>query len=296
MGERKDTLRSMLASQVTGIRGFSEALLAIASSIDFSATTGPLIKEISSSASKIIDSYNDSAKISARSMAEVFSKSLTPNSFGFSAKIAAGSLIEVLEQSRIADTVARSSTLGVSTFAESLQRVLQSFDLGQIEVSEKGNLVYDGCEYSEDELTMELDSQIELINNPKTPKTLKENFELLKRKIWLILLILHIYTVIPDFVDKTSWYKENIPNLTALFKNHDQEEREHCAYVIKEKAILRKNADPTSSRVAKLLYDTRLKIIADIPRWYEVVYEGEDGNVLRGWISKVSVEETWEVN
>lgn len=62
-------------------------------------------------------------------------------------------------------------------------------------------------------------------------------------------------------------------------------------YTIKEKSYIRAEANAKSGILATLVYDTKLEILEDIPRWYKVKYIDETGTETEGWISKISVEE-----
>lgn len=64
---------------------------------------------------------------------------------------------------------------------------------------------------------------------------------------------------------------------------------ETFAYVIRDSAILRESADSKSPQIVRVLYDTKLRVISEVPRWVQVEYIDEEGNLLIGWISKISV-------
>lgn len=54
--------------------------------------------------------------------------------------------------------------------------------------------------------------------------------------------------------------------------------------------MLRQEANSKSKVLQDLPYDTRLEIVDEIPRWYQVRYVDETGKEITGWISKISVE------
>ena len=155
--------------------------------------------------------------------------------------------------------------------------------LDEVDFSDDNSLIPDGKSYSEEELNQELREQIELVKKEKQP--LREKFEHLKQKLWLVLLVLQIVLTIPDIPQKIQFYRDLISTASEI-----QEEASIICFTIKERAYLRESAASDAPKIIVLPYDTALEIVKDIPRWYQVKYVDENGVEYIGWISKISVE------
>lgn len=178
----------------------------------------------------------------------------------------------------------RAIASSISTFdAEYIANAGDYAVLDEVDFSEDNSLIYDGKSYSEEELNQELHRQIELVKKEKQP--LREKYEHLKQKLWLVLLVLQIVLTIPDVPQKIQFYKELVWTASEI-----QEETSKICFTIKECAYLRESAASDAPKIIVLPYDTALEIVKDIPRWYLVKYVDENGVEYIGWISKISVE------
>lgn len=162
--------------------------------------------------------------------------------------------------------------------------MVRGFDFSSISYGE-GILIYDGQEYTTAELNAELDNEIALV---KTHKSVPEIFDEFKKKYWVITLIIYILLWIPDVSDKIEYYTEKIKTVISILSSQDMYE-ETFAYVIKDSAVLRESAGSKSPQIIRLLYDTKLRVVSEVPRWVQVEYIDDEGNSFIGWISKISV-------
>ncbi len=173
----------------------------------------------------------------------------------------------------------------VAAAQSNLVDMARGFDISLLSFGE-GTLIYDGQEYTIDELGTELDNEIAIVEKHKT---IPEKFEDAKKKFWLIVLIIYIVSVIPEVAEKVEWYTEKIQAAISILGLQEETSADVFAYVIKDSAVLRESANSKSPQIIRLLYDTKLQVISDIPRWYEVEYIDDEGNSVIGWISKISV-------
>lgn len=196
---------------------------------------------------------------------------------------AADQLSKILKLYQTPDIVSRmdSALSQLASFDSSILEAARSFDFSGVEVHDDGVIIYDGVEYGTEEITAELNSQIEIAKKP----TLREKFKSFQQRIWLLLLVLDIIMFLPQVPETVEFYCDTVAQIQKLC-----EERSHICFTIKESSILREEASSTATRILYLPYDTPLEIIEDIPRWYQVKYTDEDGIEIIGWISKISVE------
>ena len=171
----------------------------------------------------------------------------------------------------------------LATFDTALLEKAHQFDWSRIEISDDDVITFDGVDYTPEELTAELSSEVAIAQKDKL--TLREKVEWLEKKLWLLLMILNMLMTLPDVPEKIEFYCNTVAQIQEIY-----EEKSHICYTIKERSILREEASSTAARILYLPYDTPLEIIADIPRWYQVKYTKEDGTEIIGWISKISVE------
>lgn len=170
-----------------------------------------------------------------------------------------------------------------------LQDIAQEFfeaakklDITDIDAGED-SITYNGVEYSQGELSQELDKEIDAAKHPDL--TVREKFEQLKQKWWLLLLILNLIIAIPDVPEKVEFYNKVINEMQATVTQQSR-----ICFTIKEKSYLRDGPSSSAKKVLTLLYDTPLEIIENIPRWYQVKYTDANGEEIIAWISKISVE------
>lgn len=162
--------------------------------------------------------------------------------------------------------------------------IVRGFDFDSISFGED-TLIYDGQEYTAAELSAELDNEITLV---QTHKSVPELYDEFKKKYWVIAFIIFILLALPDVSDKIEYYTDKVKAVISILSSQDTH-AETFAYVIRDIAILRESADSKSPQIVRVLYDTKLRVISEVPRWVQVEYIDEEGNLLIGWISKISV-------
>lgn len=167
------------------------------------------------------------------------------------------------------------------SFDPSIFEAAKSLDFSDIEVHDDGAITYDGVTYDSEKIAAVLDTQIEVAKKP----TLREQFEALKQRLWLLLFILSIIMFLPQVPETVEFYCDAVAQIQDIL-----EEKSRICFTIKERSTLREDASSAATRIMYLPYDTPLKIIDDIPRWYQVTYTDENGTEITGWISKISVE------
>ena len=167
------------------------------------------------------------------------------------------------------------------SFDSAILETAKSLDLSDIEIHDDGAITYDGVRYDSERIATVLDTQIEVAKKP----TVREQFEALKQRLWLLLLILNIIMFLPQVPETVEFYCDAVAQMQDIL-----EEKSRICFTIKERSILREEASSTAARIRYLPYDTPLEIISDIPRWYQVTYTDENGAEITGWISKISVE------
>ena len=167
------------------------------------------------------------------------------------------------------------------SFDPSIFEAAKSLDFSDIEVHDDGAITYDGVTCDSEKIAAVLDTQIEVAKKP----TLREQFEALKQRLWLLLFILSIIMFLPQVPETVEFYCDAVAQIQDIL-----EEKSRICFTIKERSTLREDASSAATRIMYLPYDTPLKIIDDIPRWYQVTYTDENGTEITGWISKISVE------
>lgn len=146
-----------------------------------------------------------------------------------------------------------------------------------------GTLSYNDKVYNKESLKEEFSKEIECIE--KNDNSLYEKKEKFIKKYWLLIFIFHIiFIIIPNFPETYHFYDESLSYISNLFNNT------MFCFVIKEKAAIRSEANSNSKIIKIVLYDEKLEIISDVPRWYQVKYIDENGMQYIGWISKISIE------
>ena len=158
-----------------------------------------------------------------------------------------------------------------------------AIDLSEFQLEDNGNLYYDGIQYSPEEVTAELEKQVKIVKAEKP--ALREKFEALKQKLWLVLLIINLLLLLPDIPEKVEFYNDMVSQALDIAR-----EKSQICFTIKEHAYLREEPNSHSVKILILKYDTPLEILEAVPRWYQVRYTDDDGLETIGWISKISVE------
>lgn len=160
-------------------------------------------------------------------------------------------------------------------------KVAKEFDVSSVEINDDGSISYDGISYDSKKIDTALEKQMGIVKE----LTLQERFEGLKKQFWLLLFVLNIIMFLPQVSTTIEFYKEVFEEFQASLM-----EKQNICFTIKERSILREEASSKAVRIRCLPYDTKLEIVEDIPRWYQVKYIDETGVEIIGWISKISVE------
>lgn len=164
-----------------------------------------------------------------------------------------------------------------------LLQAARAFDASRVKVEDEGTISYEGVSYSIEALDAELQEQIKVVEENKP--TLRERFETLQKKLWLLLLVFNLIMFLPQLPETVDYYRNVVSQIEQVVLQKSQ-----ICFTIKEKAFLREEPNSKAKRVVILPYDTPLEIIETIPRWYQVKYTDENGVEIIGWISKISVE------
>ena len=166
---------------------------------------------------------------------------------------------------------------------EMLLQAASAFDASRVKVEDEDTISYEGVSYSIEALDAELQEQIKVVEENKP--TLRERFETLQKKLWLLLLVFNLIMFLPQLPETVDYYRNVVSQIEQVVLQKSQ-----ICFTIKEKAFLREEPNSKAKRVVTLPYDTPLEIIETIPRWYQVKYIDENGVEIIGWISKISVE------
>lgn len=150
-------------------------------------------------------------------------------------------------------------------------------------ISEDGAVVYEGITYSAKDLQDEVKKEIK--DSQKSKKPLREKFEEIKKRYWVLILIFQLFVFLPTTPQIVSFYKDAVDQVVEMHK-----EASRICFVTRDRAFFREEPLANAKIIKVLLYDTELEIVEDIPRWYKVKYTDSDGNETIGWISKISVE------
>ena len=166
---------------------------------------------------------------------------------------------------------------------ESLHQMGMDLEIGDVSISENGDLTYQGMTFEKEVVPQELERQVQELE--QEPISLKQKAEKIGEKFWLLFFIVSVAFAIPDLAEKISWYANVAQSIYEAVMDIPQK-----CYAIKEKSYIRADANAKSKILATLVYDTELEILEDIPRWYKVKYIDETGTETEGWISKISIE------
>jgi hypothetical protein len=174
-----------------------------------------------------------------------------------------------------------------SALTSFLAEYARNFNFDKLDIQD-GALVYDGREYSIDDLQLEIDDEIEAVENKQSlrEKTDKNN------GLFIIGVLISLFLLFPQIDEAIPWYAEKYEALQAYIQLLSGIiSQETYAFTIKEATYLRAKPNAKSQRITTVLYDTKLRIISsDTPRWLCVEYTDEQGTTIVGWVSKVSVE------
>lgn len=192
-------------------------------------------------------------------------------------------VIKVLEQyqNSVDQILSSVQQLPMDKF-KAMDHIWKDFNIDDVSISEDGDLTYQGMTYEKEVVPQELERQVQEVKEKDIPKQLEE----LKQNHWLLCFIIYILFFIPSTVETTARYADVGQSIYEAVMDIPQ-----MCYTIKEKSYIRNEANAKSDILAILVYDTKLEILEDIPRWYKVKYIDETGTEIEGWISKISVEE-----
>lgn len=157
------------------------------------------------------------------------------------------------------------------------------FDIGSVDFSDDGDIICGGEQYKAEDLAAEVAAQIDSAKNEKVPA--REKAEDLKKRFWLLILIVKLLLFLPQTPEIVDYYSNAVSEIQSMI---GQSEQTCCT--IREISYLREEADSSSRIIIHIPYDSKLEIVDDIPRWYQVKYATGDGEEYFGWISKISVE------
>lgn len=239
-----------------------------ANSISIANTLQPIMRTLSDFALKIPKLEFEPLTSAAKQLSELYS----PYFF-------TDSLQKTLEQyqHQISEVICSISTPALSSLA------YNAIDFSEVEILSDMSIKYGETVLSKEEVAQEFELQIEELK--QKPRSLYDKFEDVKKKFWLVLLILNLIMFIPQIPETCEFYTDIVAQTKALFLN----ETELC-WIIKEQAYLRETANSKANVICTLSYDTELEIVSEMPRWLEVKYTDKSGDEYTGWISKISVE------
>ena len=126
------------------------------------------------------------------------------------------------------------------SFDSAILETAKSLDLSDIEIHDDGAIIYDGVRYDSERIATVLDTQIEVAKKP----TVREQFEALKQRLWLLLLILNIIMFLPQVPETVEFYCDAVAQMQDIL-----EEKSRICFTIKERSILREEASSTAARI-----------------------------------------------
>lgn len=239
-----------------------------ANSISIANTLQPIMRTMSDFALKIPKIEFQPLTSVAQQLSELYS----PYFF-------TDSLQRMLEQyqCQIGEVIRSISATPLSSLA------YNAIDFSEVEILSDMSIKYGETVLSKEEVAQEFELQIEELK--QKPRSLYDKFEDVKKKFWLVLLILNLIMFIPQIPETCEFYTDMVAQTKALFFNETE-----CCWIIKEQAYLREAANSKANIICTLSYDTELEVVSEIPRWLEVKYTDESGEEYTGWVSKISVE------
>lgn len=209
-------------------------------------------------------------------LSEVVSKGTT---FGLNQM---SDILQLYSSPAITRQIQQATTL-LPNLDDVLLQAARSFDASRVKVEDEGTISYEGVSYSIEALDAELQEQIKVVEENKP--TLRERFEALQQKLWLLLLVFNLIMFLPQLPETVDYYRNVVSQIEQVVLQKSQ-----ICFTIKERAFLREEPSSKAKRLMTLPYDTPLEIIDTVPRWYQVKYTDENGVETIGWISKISVE------
>ncbi len=171
----------------------------------------------------------------------------------------------------------------IPTLDQAVFELAEEFDIADVDFSDDGDIFCGGELYKSEDLAAEVAAQIDSAKNEKV--SVREKTEDLKKRFWLLILILKLLFFLPQTPEIVDYYSNAVSEIQAVIW-----QAERICYTIRDISYLREEADSSSRIIIHIPYDSTLEIIDDIPRWYRVKYAAVDGEEYLGWISKISVE------
>lgn len=171
----------------------------------------------------------------------------------------------------------------IPTLDQAIFDLAAEFDIDSVDFSDDGDIICGGERYKAEELASEVTAQIESVKDEKV--SAREKAEDLKNRFWLLLLIVRLLLFLPQTPQMVDYYSNAVSEIQAVIG-----QAERICYTIRDISYLREEADSSSRIIIHIPYDSKLEIVDDIPRWYQVKYAAGDGEEYLGWISKISVE------
>lgn len=173
------------------------------------------------------------------------------------------------------------------TFTSFLEKYAQDFDFDCLNIQD-GALVYDGHEYSIGDLQQEFNDEIAAIENKQS---LRERFEK-NNTLFVIGILIYLFLLFPQIDKVVPWYSEKYEALQAFVQSVSATMQQGLyVFTIKDITYLRMEPNVKSKILANIVYHTRLRVIStETSRWLKVEYTDEQGIVVIGWVSRVSVE------
>lgn len=168
-------------------------------------------------------------------------------------------------------------------FDSAIFDLAKSFDIENVHFSEDGSVFYENERCEPECLATEVSVQMEEAKPEKL--SLREKAENLKKRLWLLLLIVNMIFFLPQIPETLNFYNNAVSEISTIIQQTNR-----ICYTIRDRSYLRETADARGKIVTLIPYDSTLEIVDDIPRWYQVKYNDEDGHEYSGWISKISVE------
>lgn len=159
----------------------------------------------------------------------------------------------------------------------------KKIDWSDFRFCEDGSITFDGTTYAPEKLSDELATQINDVKSGAV--SLREKFENLKKRLWLLLLILQLIAFLPEVPTAVEFYGTIASQIEEVIQQKSQ-----ICFTIRDTSYLRESANSSAKTILLISYDTPLEIINTIPRWYQVKYSDAEDKTTIGWISKISVE------
>jgi len=161
------------------------------------------------------------------------------------------------------------------------------FDWNKIKLKENAVISYDEIEYKAEEIASEIEEQTKILEDISCSKEkYLEAWKKLLEYLNMLVIIITLCTAGPQFIELLGeGYAHIQSQITGEYR---------VGFTEYEKNYLRSEAYGTADVIMVLPYDSRVDILNDIPRWYQVKYYDEDKGEVIGWIAKKNIKkEIW---